>query len=265
MTRAARHPVVDAERQSYRAVVAYDGTDYAGFQRQGGDTATIQGALESAIERVTGQRVTVKGAGRTDAGVHAIGQVIGFESAWRHSPDDLWRALNVNLPETIALQSLTRAEKNFHPRFDARSRAYEYSMYFSPARQPLLNKYTWHIPAYRSLEIERMQQAAASLIGTHDFATFGQPPQGETTIRVVMRSEFSTVTGVLPATLMIRYSIEANAFLYRMVRRIVGALIRVGNGDLTVDQFAAAFRAADGRWPNPTAPAHGLCLVKVTY
>jgi len=256
MARVARRSVTDP---CYRAVVAYDGTDYAGFQRQAGNTPTIQGTLEDALLRVTGQRVTVKGAGRTDAGVHATGQVIGFEVAWRHSPEALGRALNVNLPETIALQSLTLAEEGFHPRYDARRRAYEYSLYCAPVRQPLLNKYAWHVPLRRPLEWETMQQAAALLIGTHDFATFGQPPQGDTTIREVFYSGFAEVPG------MIRYSIEANAFLYRMVRRIMGALIRVGSGELTLDQFERAFCAADGTWPSPAAPAHGLCLVKVTY
>lgn len=260
MAHAARRSVIEAVIAGYRAVVAYDGTDYAGFQRQAGSTPTIQGTLEDAIERVTGQRVTVKGAGRTDAGVHATGQVIGFEVPWRHSPEDLKRALNANLPETIALQALTLAEAGFHPRYDARRRAYEYTFYCAPVRQPLLNKYAWHVALNRPLDLEAMQRAAALLIGTHDFATFGQPPQGETTIREVFHSGFSDASGEV-----IRYSIEANAFLYRMVRRIMGALIRVGSGELTLDRFEMAFCAADGRWPNPTAPAHGLCLVKVTY
>jgi tRNA pseudouridine38-40 synthase len=260
MARAARRSVIDAVTTGYRAVVAYDGTDYAGFQRQAGDTPTIQGALEEAIQRVAGQRVTVKGAGRTDAGVHATGQVIGFEVPWRHSPDDLQRALNANLPEAIALQALTLAEPGFHPRYDARRRAYEYTLYRAPVRQPLLNKYAWHVLLNRPLELEAMQRAAALLVGTHDFATFGQPPQGETTIREVFHSGFSDAPGDL-----LRYTIEAIAFLYRMVRRIVGALVRVGSGELTPDQFEVAFCAADGSWPNPTAPAQGLCLVKVTY
>jgi tRNA pseudouridine38-40 synthase len=258
MARVARRSVAEP---GYRAVVAYDGTDYAGFQRQAGSTPTIQGTLEDAIERVTRQRVTVKGAGRTDAGVHATGQVIGFEVAWRHSPEALGRALNANLPETIALQSLTLAEAGFHPRYDARRRAYEYSLYNAPVRHPLLNKYAWHIPLNRALEWAAMQQAAAMLIGSHDFATFGQPPQGDTTIREVFHSGFSEV----PGTPVIRYEIEANAFLYRMVRRIMGTLIRVGSGELTLDQFEKAFCAADGTWPSPAAPAQGLCLVKVTY
>ena len=264
MARVARPPVTDQETITYRAAVAYDGTGYLGFQRQKGHAPTVQGALEDALQRVTDQQVRVKAAGRTDTGVHATGQVIAFEAAWRHSPEDLWRALNANLPDTIALQFLNRAEKGFHPRYDARSRTYEYTLYAAPVRQPLLNKYAWHVPA-NLFDLEAIQRAASILVGTHDFATFGQPPQGENTVRVVNRSELLVMPGSKPDTQVVRYRIEANAFLYRMVRRIVGALVRVGSGNLSVEEFEAAFRAADGTWPNPTAPAHGLCLVEVTY
>ena len=243
----------------FRGVLAYDGTDYFGFQRQASHTPTIQGTVEAALERVTGQPVTLAGAGRTDTGVHATGQVIAFNVAWSHTVHDLLRALNATLPPTIALQTLDEAQADFHPRFDARSRAYTYTLYVTPVRQPLVSRFSWHVR--HRLEPTLMQQAAHSLVGIHDFATFGQPPQGESTVREVMRSEFET----LPDFDQLRYHIEGNAFLYRMVRRIVGALVRVGSGHLTIDQFEAAFRAADGTWPNQTAPAHGLCFTKVTY
>mgnify|MGYP005843751979 FL=1 len=249
----------------YRAVVAYDGTPYYGFQRQAGDTPTVQGAIESALARITQQAITVLGAGRTDAGVHAVGQVIAFDAVWRHTPDDLWRALNANLPATIAVQSVEAAPGGFHPRYDARSRVYEYTLYTAPARQPLLDRYAWHAPAGGPLDLQAMQRAADCLIGVHDFAAFGQPAQGESTVREVMRSEFSVVPGAPVRGQMIRYTIESNAFLYRMVRRIVGALVRVGRGDVSLAEFEAVFRAADGAWPNQTAPPHGLCLIEVTY
>lgn len=242
----------------YRAVIAYDGTGYQGFQRQVGDTPTIQGTVESALERITRQRVTVKGAGRTDSGVHATGQVIAFDLAWAHSTHDLWRALNATLPDSIAVQSLEETDPAFHPRFDARSRAYEYTLYTAPVRQPLLSRYAWFVLDRKPLNLDVMQQAAARLVGEHDFATFGRPPQGENTVREVLRSEFT------PGPVL-RYHIEANAFLYRMVRRIVAALVRVGSGDLVFDEFVTVFEAADGSWPGDTAPAHGLCLTKVTY
>jgi tRNA pseudouridine38-40 synthase len=243
----------------YRAVLAYDGTDYLGFQRQPGNVPTIQKTVEAAIERVTQQTVTVNGAGRTDSGVHASGQVIAFDVDWRHPPHELWRALNAKLPGSIVLKSLDEAEPRFHPRFDAQSRAYEYTLYVAPVRNPLLIRYAWHVSDRRLLDTTLMQIAAAKLVGEHDFATFGMPPHGENTVRLVYRSEFSTIGE------FIRYHIRANAFLYRMVRRIVGTLIRVGDGTLTLDAFEDAFRAADVTRINYTAPACGLCLTEVNY
>lgn len=248
----------------YRAILAYDGTRYQGFQRQAGDTPTVQGAVEAAIQCVTGQAITLIGAGRTDSGVHATGQVIAFDVAWRHPTEALWRAINANAPDDIALQSLDETDAAFHPRYDARSRTYDYTLYEAPVRQPILNKWAWHVPA-RALDLDRMQHAASLLLGTHDFATFGQPPQGDNTVREMLHSQFTGVRPLTPQGREIRYTISANAFLYRMVRRIVGALVRVGSGQVTLDEFEAAFRAADGTWPNQTAPARGLCLTMVTY
>ncbi|MBN2304723.1 MAG: tRNA pseudouridine(38-40) synthase TruA [Anaerolineae bacterium] len=244
----------------YRGILAYDGRDYYGFQRQASDTPTIQGAVEDAIACVTGQRVTLTGAGRTDTGVHATGQVIAFDVAWRHPTGALWRALNATLPDTIALRALAEADADFHPRFDACRRTYEYRLYAAPVRQPLWNGRAWHVATGCPLDLSAMQAAAATVIGERDFATFGRPTQGDNTVREVMCSEFM----VTPEH-HIRYTIEANAFLNRMVRRIVGALVRVGRGDVSPDEFAAALYAADGAWPNQTAPPCGLCLVNVTY
>ncbi|MCD4686693.1 MAG: tRNA pseudouridine(38-40) synthase TruA [Anaerolineae bacterium] len=248
----------------YRAVLAYDGTRYRGFQRQAGDTPTVQGALEAAIQRVTQQAVTIIGAGRTDTGVHATGQVVVFDAAWRHPTEALWRAINANAPDDIALQSLNDTDAAFHPRFDARSRTYEYTLYVAPVRQPILNNWAWHVPA-RALDLDLMQHAAHLLLGSHDFATFGQPPQGDNTVREMLHSEFTPVRALRPEGRVIRYTIAANAFLYRMVRRIMGALVRVGSGQVTLDAFETAFRAADKTWSNQTAPARGLCLTTVTY
>ena len=249
----------------YRAVLAYDGSNYYGFQRQAGDTPTIQGEVEQALTCVTGQTVTLTGAGRTDTGVHARGQVIAFDVVWQHTPDDLMRALNANLPEPIALQTLDVADANFHPRFDARSRAYEYTMYLAPVRLPCLNTYAWHVPYQGEWNLAAMQAAAAMLIGEHDFATFGSPPQGENTIRHVFDARVEEHPGPTAQQSIYRVHVEANAFLYRMMRRLVGALVRVGSNRLSVAEFAAALEAAQGAWPNQAAPARGLCLTKVTY
>ncbi len=260
MTDAGRPP----GKKRYRAQVAYEGTDFYGFQRQAGETPTVQGALERALTAVTGHTVTVLGAGRTDSGVHASAQVIAFDAAWRHGPAALLRAVNVNLPPTVALLQLKPTAADFHPRYDARSRTYAYTLYASPVRRPLLERYAWGLRC-GALNMAAMAEAAALLRGTHDFATFGQPPQGTNTVRTVFRSELETVQTLVPQGVLVRYTIEANAFLYRMVRRIVGALVRVGRGQLSVTEFAEGLAATDNRWPNRTAPARGLCLIGVRY
>jgi len=145
----------------------------------------------------------------------------------------------------------------FHPRYDARSRSYRYTIYNWPIRSPLFRRSSLHIPV--KLDVAGMQAAAQLLVGEHDFATFGQPPQGESTVRRVMRAEWS---GEPPWVVL---DIEANAFLQRMVRSLVGTMIDVGIGRMSVDGFAAAFAARDRALAGPTAPPHGLCLVEVKY
>jgi tRNA pseudouridine38-40 synthase len=229
----------------YRATLAYDGTAYLGFQRQAGDATTIQGAV---------------GAGRTDTGVHATGQVIAFDVDWKHPDDALLRAINANLPGDIALQDI-RQHPGFHPRFDAQSRVYQYDIIQSECRQPLSRNRAWHIRA--ELDGTLMQQAAALLLGQHDFAAFGKPPQGENTIRLVMESVWSSDQARFGISW--RYRIEANAFLQHMVRRIVGTLAEVGRGAITVDDFKDAFFSADLSRTGPTAPPQGLVLEQVNY
>lgn len=247
----------------YRALLAYDGTAYQGFQRQAGDTPTIQGAVESAIAAATGKAATVIGAGRTDSGVHATGQVIAFDVEWQHEDAALLRALNALLPDDIALQELTRHE-GFHPRFDAVLRVYKYTLVVAPQRQPLLRHRAWQVR--QPLDSVVMQQAASLLVGEHDFATFGKPPQGESTIRRVETSEWART----PATAdqpfeQWTYTIAANAFLQHMVRRIVGSLVQVGRGKWTVEQFRTAFERARLLEAITLAPPQGLVLAQVLY
>lgn len=244
----------------YRALLAYDGTAYYGFQRQTADTPTIQQALETAIAKVTGQSVTVLGAGRTDAGVHATGQVIAFDVAWRHEDVALLRAINANLPDDIALQSI-RQQAGFHPRYDALSRRYVYTIIIAGQRQPLLERYAWRVR--EPLNGDAMQAAARLLIGEHDFATFGQPPQGENTVRRVLVSEWSQTDEPYGAHLT--YTVEANAFLYHMVRRMVAIQVEVGQGRRTLDTFEADFKAADIARARAIAPSQGLVLTAVHY
>lgn len=239
-----------------RAVVAYDGTDYGGFQRQT-NAPSVQATLEIALAQVTQETVTVLAAGRTDAGVHAVGQVIAFDTAWRHGLDALQRALNAVLPADVAVLEMAEATPDFHPRYDARSRRYRYTIYNAPVRWPLARRYSLHVAA--TLDVAAMQQAAQCLVGEHDFAAFGQPPQGESTVRCVLAAEWG---GEPP---WLTFDIEANAFLYRMVRSIVGTMLMVGRGEMSVEEFAAVLASRDRSQAGPTVPPHGLCLVEIKY
>lgn len=252
----------------YRARLAYDGTDYDGFQRQSSGILTVQAAVEEAIAHVTAQAVAVVGAGRTDSGVHAAGQVIAFDVAWKHSSDALLKAINAVLPDDIALQDLAMLgevvpnERGFHPRFDAVSRIYKYTVYPAAQRNPLLRQRVWHVRA--SLDVKALRQSAALLLGEHDFGAFGKPPQGDNTVRTVMRSEWSGESSPYEDILLV-YRIEANAFLQHMVRRIVGMLVTVGRGAMTVSEFEAIFQSGKIVPKASLAPPQGLLLEQVKY
>jgi tRNA pseudouridine38-40 synthase len=242
-----------------RAKVAYDGTDFFGFQRQA-DARTIQGEIETALERVFGERMTVTAAGRTDAGVHAIGQVIAFEVDWRHALDALTRSLNANLSDDVAVRELQVCDTDFHPRYAAVSRTYEYTAYSCDVRQPLWRRYAWQLEQAPNLAL--MNEAAQYLVGAHDFAAFGSAPSGreeETTVREVMRAEWRSAGDRL------QFTIEANAFLFRMVRRIVTALVKVGQGRHHPDDVKEMLESKDAQRITGLAPASGLCLVAVKY
>ena len=213
--------------------------------------------LEKALDRLTGQAVRVVGAGRTDAGVHARGQVIAFRVRWRHKVADLHRAMNAVLPADVALLSLEVAPEGFHPRYSARSRWYRYTVLNQPLRSPLSRRWALHVPG--PLDVDRMNQAAVGLIGEHDFATFGQPPQGRHTVRRVLRADWWREGAFL------YFDIEANAFLQRMVRSLVGTLLQVGAGELSPEAFHHRLTACDRSLAGPTAPPHGLCLMAVNY
>jgi tRNA pseudouridine38-40 synthase len=245
----------------YRATLAYDGSAYQGFQRQVDGVPTVQAAVEDAIARIVQQNVTVLAAGRTDAGVHAVGQVIAFDVDWRHATADLLRAINAVLPDDIALQDIRQHADFFHPRYDALSRVYYYRVLNAEQPQPLLRNLCWQIRG--DLNVNIMQDAAEMLIGTHDFAAFGNPPQGENTIREVMMSRWTRENQPFGDFLV--YRIEGTAFLHHMVRRIVGMLTDVGRGALSLAQFEAIFQSADLSQATTLAPPQGLTLEKVRY
>lgn len=241
------------------AVVEYDGSDFYGFQVQAHER-TVQGEIERALEAVTGEKRRVRGAGRTDRGVHARGQVIGFEATWRHSLEDLHRALNAALAPDVALLRMGEAAEGFHPRFSARSRAYRYTVLNQPGRSPLQRRAVWHVR--KKLDPGRMAQASQAVVGTHDFGAFGRPPRrdgNENTVRTVLRADWQKDGPLLV------FDIEANAFLYRMVRSIVGTLARVGWGELSAEEFRSILETRDRGQIKLVAPPQGLCLMQVNY
>jgi len=241
----------------YRAIVEYDGTEFLGFQIQA-EGRTVQGEIEKCLQQVTQLSVRITGAGRTDAGVHATGQVIAFDVAWKHSLKDLQRALNATLPPDIVVSDLRNTTAAFHPRFSALSRTYQYQIRNQPWPAVLCRLYTLNIT--NRLDVLIMGQAGRLLIGSHNFASFGKPPQGTNTVRHVTQADWSVIDEN-----QLVFTITANAFLYRMVRNIVGTLIQVGLGRLTLSEFEDIFKAAELTRSTAPAPAHGLCLVSVTY
>ena len=247
----------------YVAILAYDGTAYYGFQRQPDHIPTIQLAVENSIGKITRQDVSIIGAGRTDTGVHAVGQVIAFDVEWKHTDTALLLAINSQLPTDIALQSVWQQD-DFHPRYDALSRQYVYTVASLTTRNPLLNRQAWQLFG-QTLNIDVMQEAAKQLIGTHDFGTFGTPPQqGSTnTVRDVYLSQWDTVSSDYGD--IYTYRICATAFLYHMVRRIVGTLVQLGCGKISLDDFTQIFESRDIQRAKLLAPPQGLVLEAVRY
>lgn len=252
-----------AETRRYRATIAYDGTRFHGFQRQANASPTVQSTLEDALAVVTRQKLTIVGAGRTDAGVHATGQVIACDVSWRHSPADLRNALNATLPADVAVWHLDEAQPDFHPRYDALSRTYVYRLWQAAQRDPLQRLSTWYVR--QPLDVAAISAALQHLPGQHDFATFGSPPQGENTRRTVFRAEWQAQADPARQGTTHTFTIEANAFLYRMVRSLVGTLHKVGIGQLSPGKFRETLAAAERSRSGPAAPPYGLTLVAVKY
>lgn len=237
--------------------MVYDGTAYFGFQRQRDHMPTIQQIVENALLQISAIPIKIIGAGRTDTGVHATGQVIAFDIEWHHPVESLLKAINVNLPHDIALQTLQPVADNFHPRFDAQSRTYLYKIYIAPIRHPFRDRYMWH--RWQPLALEAMQIALQQLLGEHDFAMFGQAPYGDNTVRNMYKAEMVSIGDE------IHIQVEANAFLQHMVRAIVGTLVEIGRGKLSIAQFEAGFLKQDKTSAGALAPPHGLTLTQVTY
>jgi tRNA pseudouridine38-40 synthase len=237
-------------------IVEYDGTKYHGFQAQLG-VPTVQGALESALTKVTGERLRIVGAGRTDAGVHARGQVISFNRVSRLSLQALIRAVNFYLPSHIAVKAGNIVEGNFNARRDAISREYRYTILNSPTPSPLQRDYTYFVPV--PLDTNAMNEACQALLGRQDFASFTGPMGGKRTERSIYKAEVSREGE------SVFFDMVADSFLPKQVRTTVGSLVRVGLGKLTVEEFKEIIQARRPCLAAPVAPAHGLCLMKVNY
>jgi tRNA pseudouridine38-40 synthase len=245
----------------YQVTLAYDGALFKGFQRQRRktqDARTVQGVVEVALRQLGWQGHTILAAGRTDAGTHASGQVIAFDLDWNHSPVALLAALNVNLPEDVAAQVVKIAPANFHPRYDALARRYRYSIYCQPTRDPLQEHFAWRV--WPAVNQEILQTLAGQLLGTHDFSAFGSPPRGAgSTVRSVYQAEWQA------EGMNLVFEIVANAFLYRMVRRLVNTQVMIAQGKLTGDTILASLAGETRRMVQGLAPAQGLVLAEVIY
>ena len=248
----------------YKLTLAYDGSGFVGSQRQAVRARTVQGELEKSLRKLgwTGRSVIL--SGRTDTGVHATGQVVAMDLDWPHPEGDLVRALNSVLADDMAVWSAKVMEDKFHPRFDATSRCYRYRVFCQPLRDPLRERYAWRVqPAVNPALLET---AAKLFLGTHDFSAFGSPttPKG-TTVRTVKKAEWTRT-----AEDEWQFGVQANAFLYRMVRRMVFVQVAVAQGKVPAEAIADALAgqaSAEERsgLPSGLAPAHGLTLIEVTY
>lgn len=272
---------------SFKITLAYDGAEFSGWQAQPG-RRTVQGELERAWLEITGETVRLNAAGRTDAGVHAAGQVVSVESATNIPPESLVHALNSKLPEDAAVQFVERVADGFHATHDAKFKRYRYTIYNDPRRPVFSRKYAWHIPT--PLDVTAMQAGGAHMVGTHDFVSFQSVgSERESTVRTIFAVEVTSASAPgfargsdrLPSTsgpnapdaypraepgaALITIDVEGDGFLYNMVRTIAGTLVEVGRGKRppawVAEVIAAQYRCAAGQ----TAPAHGLCMQWVAY
>jgi len=241
----------------FKVTLEYDGTDYAGFQFQAGQRS-VQAEVERAVRQLTGEEVRVSGAGRTDAGVHALGQVVGFRCETRIPTERMALALNSALPTDISAAGVSEVDERFHARFSALSRAYAYVILNRPLPSAVFRRYTMHCPP--PLDVAAMQEAASHLPGTRDFRAWANSTaETNTTVRHVIRCR------VRPVKSFVLVQVEANAFLRGMVRNVVGTLVEVGVGKRCPEDIPSITESRDRAQAGPSAPARGLCLVRVRY
>ncbi len=243
-----------------KLTLEYDGRAYHGWQRQS-HLPTVQAAVESAVAAVTGKPATVTGAGRTDAGVHAAGQVATLRTEKKLPANNWQRALNRHLPHDIVVLAVAEALAGFDARRSAVGKLYEYRLWLGPTRPALEHGRAWHVPY--PLSLSRMRTAARHLIGRHNYAAF----QNADHRRLADRSALCTIRTcrIMGKPPLLIIQLEADRFLYKMVRTIVGTLVEIGRGRWPPNRMAEIFKSRDRRLAGPPAPAHGLYLMEVYY
>ncbi len=243
--------------RNIKITIGYDGTSYYGWQKQP-NVVTIQGEIEKALKRVTGENILLIGASRTDKRVHGRGQVANF---FTNSviPDYKFKdALNVSLPEDIVILKSCEVEEKFHSRFSAKGKKYRYLIYNNSIRNPLFRNYSYHVPW--KLDIESMKRALSYFVGTHDFSAFmNSKNQSEITVRTINGAK------IIKKNRLIHIIVEGDGFLYNMVRIIVGTLIDVGRGKICEDEVLKIIKSKDRKQAGHTAPPQGLYLEKIFY
>lgn len=241
----------------FQVRISYDGTEFHGSQYQP-ELRTVQGELEKGLPKIGWNGKSVLFAGRTDAGVHAAGQVIAIDLDWKHSEKELLKAINAVLPQDISAVEIKRTKVDFHPRYQALSREYHYQIKNSPTRDPLQERYLWRV--WPELDVKLMEKASRHLIGSHDFAAFGKAHQpGGSTVREISKAVWRSAGSKLV------FELEGNAFLYHMVRHIVAVLVQIGQGKESEDSLKKYLDNPGGPEAQGLAPAQGLSLVEVKY
>ena len=249
-------------RRNIALLVSYDGTNYNGFQRQNPPSIAIQNILEDRLEKIFGNKIELAASGRTDSGVHALGQVVNFFTDGRIEIEKIPAAAKGILPSDIVVRKAWEVDRDFSALHSAKSKIYVYKIQRGATLNPFTARYTWHIPY--PLNVENMRAALNIIVGEHDFSTFKAASNVQRNpVRKIFTAEIFSEEIFCADILSIK--IHANGFLYRMARNIVASIVAVGREKLSLDDFQKIFNARDRKLAPPTAPAQGLCLQEVFY